>query len=74
MILSLKVEHKRKILNDAIKFMSSEWFTSKKENLELLESIGEDKIRDRSLLIDIVGRNTVDNEKFDKLVPEFGTN
>ena len=65
----LKVEHKRKILNDAIKFMSSEWFTSKKENLELLESIGEDKIRDRSLLIDIVGRNTVDNEKFDKLVP-----
>ncbi len=66
-----KVEHKRKILNDAINFMSSEWFTSKKENLELLESIGEDKIRDRSLLIDIVGRNTVDNEKFDKLVPSL---
>jgi len=66
-----KVENKRKILNDAVDFMSNEWFTSKKENLDLLESIGEDKIRDRSLLIDIVGRNTVNSEKFDKLVPSL---
>ncbi|WP_121628198.1 tRNA uridine-5-carboxymethylaminomethyl(34) synthesis enzyme MnmG [Poseidonibacter antarcticus] len=66
-----KVENKRKVLNEAIEFMSNEWFTSKKENLELLESIGEDKIRDRALLIDIVGRNTVNNEKFDKLVPSL---
>jgi tRNA uridine 5-carboxymethylaminomethyl modification enzyme len=66
-----KVEHKRKVLNDAVEFMSNEWFTSKKENLDLLESIGEDKIRDRSLLIDIVGRNTVNSDKFDKLVPSL---
>ena len=66
-----KVEHKRKVINDAIEFMSNEWFTSKKENLELLESINEDKIRDRAMLIDIVGRNTVDNNKFDKLVPSL---
>ena len=66
-----KVENKRKVLNDAVEFMSNEWFTSKKENLDLLESIGEDKIRDRSLLIDIVGRNTVNSEKFDKLVPSL---
>jgi len=66
-----KVENKRKVLNDAVDFMSNEWFTSKKENLDLLESIGEDKIRDRSLLIDIVGRNTVNSEKFDKLVPSL---
>ena len=66
-----KVENKRKVLNEAIEFMSNEWFTSKKENLELLESLGEDKIRDRALLIDIVGRNTVNNEKFDKLVPSL---
>jgi tRNA uridine 5-carboxymethylaminomethyl modification enzyme len=66
-----KVENKRKVLNEAVEFMSNEWFTSKKENLALLESINEDKIRDRSLLIDIVGRNTVNNEKFDKLVPSF---
>jgi len=66
-----KVENKRKVLNEAVEFMSNEWFTSKKENLELLESINEDKIKDRALLIDIVGRNTVDNDKFDKLVPSL---
>lgn len=66
-----KVENKRKVLNDAVEFMSNEWFTSKKENLELLESINEDKIKDRALLIDIVGRNTVDSNKFDKLVPSL---
>jgi tRNA uridine 5-carboxymethylaminomethyl modification enzyme len=66
-----KVEHKRKTLNDAVEFMANEWFTSKKENLELLESLGEDKIKDRALLIDIVGRSSVDASKFDKLVPSL---
>jgi len=66
-----KVEHKRKTLEDAVEFMSNEWFTSKKENLQLLEEIGEDKIKDRSLLIDIIGRNTVTPEKFDRLVPSL---
>lgn len=66
-----KVEHKRKVIKQASDFMANEWFTSKKENLELLESIGEDKIRDRAKLIDIVGRNTVDASKFDKLVPSL---
>lgn len=66
-----KVEHKRDIINNAVKFMANEWFTSKKENLELLEELGEDKIRDRAKLIDIVGRNTVTKEKFDRLVPSL---
>lgn len=66
-----KVEHKRKTLEDAVEFMSNEWFTSKKENLQLLEELGEDKIKDRSLLIDIIGRNTVTPEKFDRLVPSL---
>ncbi len=66
-----KVEHKREVINSAIEFMANEWFTSKKENLQLLEELGEDKIRDRAKLIDIVGRNTVTNEKFDRLVPSL---
>merc|ERR1711879_807771 len=66
-----KVEHKRKTLEDAVEFMANEWFTSKKENLQLLEEIGGDKIKDRSLLIDIIGRNTVTPEKFDRLVPSL---
>ena len=66
-----KVENKRKVLADAVEFMANEVFTSKKENLELLEELGEDKIKDRALLIDIVGRNTITPAKFDRLVPSL---
>ena len=66
-----KVENKRKVLNDAIEFMANEWITSKKETLELLESIGEEKINDKVLLVDLIGRNTIDAPKFDKLVPSL---
>lgn len=66
-----KVENKRKVLDDAIEFMANEVFTSKKDNLLLLDEINEDRIKDRALLIDIVGRNTITPEKFDKLVPSF---
>ncbi|WP_418184807.1 tRNA uridine-5-carboxymethylaminomethyl(34) synthesis enzyme MnmG [Aliarcobacter vitoriensis] len=64
-----KVEEKRKILSDAVELMASTWITSKKETLELLDSIGEEKINDKVLLIDLIGRNTIDNHKFDTLVP-----
>ena len=66
-----KVEYKRKVLNEAVEFMANEWFTSKKENLEMLESIEEDRIKDRALLIDIIGRSTITKDKFDKLVPSL---
>ena len=65
------VENKRKILNDAVSFMAETWVTSKKETLELLESIGEDKINDKVLLIDLIGRNSMDIEKLDILVPSL---
>ncbi|WP_066218381.1 tRNA uridine-5-carboxymethylaminomethyl(34) synthesis enzyme MnmG [Aliarcobacter cryaerophilus] len=66
-----KVEEKRKTLQQAVEFMANTWITAKKETLELLESIGEDKINDRVLLIDLIGRNTIDKEKFDVLVPNL---
>ena len=66
-----KVENKRKVINDAIEFMANEWLTSKKETLELLESIGEEKINDKVLLVDLIGRSTIDAPKFDKLVSSF---
>lgn len=66
-----KVENKRKTIEEAIEFMANEWMTSKKETLELLESIGEEKINDRVLLIDLIGRNSIDIFKFEKLVPSF---
>lgn len=66
-----KVENKRKTIEEAIQFMANEWMTSKKETLELLESIGEEKINDRVLLVDLIGRNSIDIFKFGKLVPSF---
>ncbi|MBP7741810.1 MAG: tRNA uridine-5-carboxymethylaminomethyl(34) synthesis enzyme MnmG [Aliarcobacter sp.] len=69
--LLAKIENKRKVLNDAIEFMANEWMTSKKETLALLESIGEEKINDKVLLVDLIGRNSIDPEKLDKLVPSL---
>ncbi|WP_419766288.1 MAG: tRNA uridine-5-carboxymethylaminomethyl(34) synthesis enzyme MnmG [Arcobacter sp.] len=66
-----KVQFKDKCIKEAIDFMKNEWFTSKKENLELLERLGQDKIKDRVLLVDIVGRIGVTNEHLDELCPQF---
>ena len=63
--------HKKQTIIDAIIFMENEWFTSKKENLVLLNQLEEDKISDKILLVDLVGRNTITKEKFDKLVPSL---
>ncbi len=68
-----KMLHKKQTIKDAIEFMENEWFTSKKENLALLEELGEDKISDQILLVDLVGRNTITKEKFDRLVPSFAS-
>ncbi|MGB3750198.1 MAG: tRNA uridine-5-carboxymethylaminomethyl(34) synthesis enzyme MnmG [Arcobacteraceae bacterium] len=69
---TLKImHHKKQTIEDAIKFMENIWFTSKKENLALLEELGEDKISDQILLVDLVGRNTITKEKFDALVPSL---
>ncbi|MEA3512318.1 MAG: tRNA uridine-5-carboxymethylaminomethyl(34) synthesis enzyme MnmG [Campylobacterota bacterium] len=65
------MEHKKQTISDAIKFMEDIWFTSKKENLALLKELEEDKISDRILLVDLVGRNTITKEKFDRLVPSL---
>jgi tRNA uridine 5-carboxymethylaminomethyl modification enzyme len=66
-----KVQYKEKTINDAIEFLKEEILTSKKETLELLESIDEDKINDKVLLLDIIGRSTITHEKFDVLVPHL---
>lgn len=66
-----KVENKKNVLANAIEFMAQEWVTSKKETLELLESIGEEKINDKVLLVDLIGRNSIDIPKLDKLVPSL---
>jgi len=66
-----KVEFKENTIKEAIEYMKNDWFTPKKENLVLLERLGQDKIRDRVLLIDVVGRNTIETSHFDELVPKY---
>ena len=66
-----KVNFKQKAIDDAIDYMKEEWFTSKKENLELLERLGQDKIKDRVLLLDIVGRSSVEVKHFNEFLPQF---
>jgi tRNA uridine 5-carboxymethylaminomethyl modification enzyme len=65
--MKIKESHIKK----AVEFMEQTWFTPKKENLTLLNELGEDKISDRTLLIDLVGRSSIEIYKFDKLVPQF---
>ena len=62
---------KEKVIDEAIEFLRAEWFTSKKENLELLERLGQDRIKDRVLLLDIIGRSTVEVKHFDEFLPQF---
>jgi tRNA uridine 5-carboxymethylaminomethyl modification enzyme len=66
-----KVQYKQQVIDEALEYMKNEWFTSKKENLELLERLEQDKIKDRVLLLDIVGRNTVEVKHFDAFLPQF---
>ena len=66
-----KVKHKSEILKEAVEYMAEIWFTPNKENLALLSELGEDKISDKALLIDVVGRNTITTDKFSKLVPKY---
>ncbi|MEA2049559.1 MAG: tRNA uridine-5-carboxymethylaminomethyl(34) synthesis enzyme MnmG [Campylobacterota bacterium] len=65
------MNYKKQLLKEAVEFMKNQWFTSKKENLALLQELGEDKISDRILLIDLVGRNTITKDKFDRFVPSL---
>jgi tRNA uridine 5-carboxymethylaminomethyl modification enzyme len=66
-----KVKYKIETLKEAVEYMSGIWFTPNKENLALLNELGEDKISDKTLLIDVVGRNTITTEKFDAIVPKY---
>ncbi|MEA2018363.1 MAG: tRNA uridine-5-carboxymethylaminomethyl(34) synthesis enzyme MnmG [Campylobacterota bacterium] len=65
------MKHKKQTIKDAIEFMENIWFTSRKENLALLKELGEDKISDKILLVDLVGRNTITKDKFDRFVPSL---
>ena len=66
-----KVVHKSNELAKALDYLETNYLTPSKENIKFLESIGEDKITDKSTLKSIVGRKNFNFEKLEKLVPNF---
>lgn len=66
-----KMVTKKEVIDSAMEVMIDTWFTPNKENLALLEELGEEKISDKTLLVDMVGRNTIDFDKFDRLLPSL---
>ncbi len=66
-----KTKVKKQTIDQAMENMINRWFNPNKENLSLLQSLGEDKISDKTLMVDIIGRNSIDLSKFNILMPEF---
>lgn len=62
---------KKASIAQALEFLKNTSVTPTKEFLITLESIGEVKINDRTLWIDVVGRGDFDREKLLLLLPEF---
>ncbi len=62
---------KKASITQALEFLKNTSVTPTKEFLITLESIGEVKINDRTLWIDVIGRGDFDKEKLLLLLPEF---
>jgi len=68
-----KMLNKKQNIDKVIDDIADIWFNPNKENLKLLSDIGEDKISDKTKLIDIIGRSTIDINRFDTLVPRYAS-
>jgi len=66
-----KVKLKAKQIQDGAKLLNETVFTPTKEFIALLESMGEEKIKDTITAQQLVARKSFDVEKMVKLVPEL---
>lgn len=66
-----KIQNKKEDINEAIEFLKENGVTPNKEFLAKLESVGEEKINDKTQWIDVVGRGEFDRNKLITLLPEF---
>jgi len=66
-----KFKNKRDNIKEAIDFVKENFGTPNKEFLTKLSDMGEDKINDKTYLIDIIGRGEFNKEKLIALIPEF---
>ena len=66
-----KMIDKQNTIGKVVDQLATTYLNPSKINLQLLESLREDKISDKTLLIDVIGRSSITSDKFDKIVPQF---
>lgn len=67
----VEVQKKKTECDEAVAYLKTNYITNAKETLARLAQLGEDKIVEKTLLINIVSRNTFTIEKLLELIPEF---
>ena len=66
-----QVEQKEHDIQEAVAYLRENYVTPTKTFIELLSSIGEEKINDKICLLDLLGRSSMTQEKIITLVPTF---
>ena len=66
-----KVEVKERAVSEALTFLKENYATPTKEFLEKLNTIGAQKINDKTAWVDVIARGEFDREKLVTLLPEF---
>lgn len=67
-----KVVKKQEQIDSAIRFLEENYITNSKENVAKLEAIGEEKVVEKTALINIASRPTMTIEKLEKLMDLSG--
>lgn len=66
-----KVTQKEQNIKEALKYLRKTFVTPTKEFIELLDSLGEEKINDKIYLIDLLARTSMNSQKIVSIVPKF---
>jgi tRNA uridine 5-carboxymethylaminomethyl modification enzyme len=66
-----KIVQKESDINEAMAYLKENFVTPHKAFIELLTSLGEEKINDKVCLLDLLARASMTEEKIVTLVPEF---
>ncbi|MDQ1339636.1 MAG: tRNA uridine 5-carboxymethylaminomethyl modification enzyme [Campylobacterota bacterium] len=68
-----KVRTRKSQIDDGVRYLQENFLTNSKENIEILAKLDEDKIVEKTALVNIVARHTFDEEKLLKLIPQFNS-
>jgi tRNA uridine 5-carboxymethylaminomethyl modification enzyme len=65
------IHSRKEKIDEGVEYLKTTFQTPTKQTLAILESIGEDKISDKTYTIDVIGRGDYDKDKLLQLLPEF---